>query len=337
MEAEYNRSLDAITNAQTGEQTAFSSIQQHDYNGMPHQHPDGALAALSDLQDNCIAYSNVILVPTITADTNQLGQIDATIALESDESQLPCGDANDAQPFKYILSSDLNTLIQATDTEAAILNEVDGNGFIEQNPHFVANSDINNSLEMNGMPAIHPHLQCIEPINQNQIAIQMAADEAGILVQDENGQLYRQMPNIYVDEAGMCSTQLLPVISQQPGIENGFVEQGIHPMTIRYHRQSEHDAAFPIPVNFVETSDSAEAIPIDSKPIDNMEMQQLEFIFNSYKHSEQINDVIQQNQHQLNSNQIDPNQIASNQYGIETNSGFQDQLNSMQTLCKYFF
>lgn len=333
--AEYSPPPSATNSSQeTTVITPFHTISSN-YNELTNQNSGIALVPASEVPSNCITYNNVIFVPTIANNENQIEQIADTIELVKHESDVPGVRVNESQSFKYIVSSEprfVNTFIRATDIDnSTVLNNDSSAGFIDQqSSHMITTvPQINdNNLIVSSISdrdnQIHQHMSNVEPIDQNQISVQMQeGNDQEVLMQDENGQLYRQVQNILINGTSMCPSELLPILSAPVDLgDPDYVDnqlQSISRIQNTFHQRenSMHEIPFQIPVNFVGNSEPTETLPVTSKSIDaNLDMQQVEFIFNSYKNT--------------NSNQID-----TNQYGTESDAGILNNTNyqntSMQT------
>lgn len=320
---------DTTTNTETTVITPFHAITSN-YNELPNQTQDISLVPSTEVPNNCITYSNVIFVPTITNNENQLEQLGDTIELVKHES--PGIDSNDSQSYKYIVSSDsrfVNTFIRSNelDNATAILSNDTTGAFIEQPSHMITTvSQINdNSLVVNGIQnetnQIHTNLHNVEQLNQNQIAVEMHTDDdQEVLMQDENGQLYRQVQNIFVNGGSMCSSELLPFIPTTVDLADpDYVEQSMNRIQNTFQQRDNsiiQNTPFQIPVNFVNNTDPTDTMT--SKALDtNLDMQQVEFIFNSYRN--------------LDTNHIDTNHINTNQFETETNANILNDKDNYQT------
>lgn len=309
--------------------TPFHTISSN-YNELTNQNSEIALVPASDVPSNCITYNNVIFVPTIANNENQLEQIGDTIELVKHESVVPGVGVNESQSFKYIVSSEprfVNTFIRATDIDnSTVLNNDSSAAFIDQqSSHMITTvPQINNTnLIVNSISnrdsQIHQHMNNVEPIDQNQISVQMQeGNDQEVLMQDENGQLYRQVQNILINGTSMCPSELLPILSAPVDLgDPDYVDNQLQSIsriqTFHQRENSLHEIPFQIPVNFVGNSEPTDTIPDNSKSIDaNLDMQQVEFIFNSYKNT-------------------NVNQIDTNQYGTESDAGILNNNTPMQT------
>lgn len=336
--AEYSPPSASNSNGQqTTVVTPFHAIASG-FNELANQNPEIALVSASEVPSNCITYSNVIFVPTLVNDGHQLDQIGDTIELVKHESEVAGVGVNDSQSFKYIVSTDprfVNTFIQTNDIDNAVTvlsNDASGAFIDQQQPNMIASVPQidDDNLIVNTIPdsanQIHQHLSNVEPIDQNQITVQMhTGSDQELLMQDENGQLYRQVQNILINGASMCPSELLPILSTPVDLgDPDYVDTQLQCISriqnsFNQRENSLHEIPFQLPLNFVSNSNSeqTEIMPITSKSIDaNLDMQQVEFIFNSYKNT-------------------DANEMASNQYGTEqsiltSNTNYQ-QNTSMQS------
>lgn len=292
--------------------TPFHTITSN-YSELNDQSSDIALVPTSEVPSNCITYSNVIFVPSMSNNGNQLDQI-GEIELVKHESEVSGIGVNDSQSFKYIVSSEprfVNTFIQTTDIDnpTTVLNNESSATFIDQQPSHMLSSDSqidDTNLIVNTIPndnnQIDQHLNNVEPIDQNEIAIHMhpGYDPTEVFMQDEHGQLYRQVQNILINGPSMCPSELLPILSAPVDLgDPDYVDNQLQSIsriqsTFNQRENSLHELSFPI--NFIGNSESNES---SSKSMDaSLDMQQIEFIFNSYKNSSN-------------------NQIDSNQYGTQ--------------------
>ncbi|XP_055302719.1 uncharacterized protein LOC129568626 [Sitodiplosis mosellana] len=316
---------------QTAVITPFHTIASN-FNELPNQNSEIALVSASEVPSNCITYSNVIFVPTIANNENQLDQMGGTIELVKHESDVSGAGINDSQSFKYIVSSEprfVNTFIRTNDIDntATVLSNDSSGAFIGQPITNVPQIDESN-LIVNSIPdeanQIHQHLNNVESIDQNQITVQMhTGNDQEVLMQDENGQLYRQVQNILINGASMCPSELLPILSAPVDLgDPDYVDNQLQSISriqnsFNQRENSLHEIPFQIPVNFVSNSEPTETMPVTSKSIDtNLDMQQVEFIFNSYKNT--------------HANQIDTNQYGTEQGILNSNTNYQ-QNTSMQS------
>lgn len=294
------------------QQTAITSFQAiaSNYNEISPSNADISLVPSSEIPNNCITYSNVIFVPTIANDGHQIAD---SIELVKNEIESVAPQINDASSsFKYVVSSDprfVNSYIQTSslNSTSAVLSNTP--------------SDTFNDLIVNGISnetnQLAQQLHHVEPIDQNQIAVQMhSANDQEVLLQDEHGQLYRQIHNIYVD-----GTELLPIISESVGISGvGYSNNDIDRVQNTYQEKVDQ-ATFQIPDNFVTNTITND--PSTNTVDTNSEMQEVEFIFNSYRNTRPLTDISQ-------SNHIDSNQI-SNQYEVVQNPGGQNYQSHIQS------
>lgn len=306
-----------------------------DYNELSPQNQDISLVPSSEVPNNCITYSNVIFVPTLTNTENQLDQLGDAIELVKHET--PGIETNDGQSYKYIVSSDsrfVNTFIRTNelDNATSILSNDTTGAFIEQPSHMITTvSQINeDDLVVNGIQnepnQIHSNLHNVEQMDQNQISLEMhTGDDQEVLMQDENGQLYRQVQNIFVNGASMCPNELLPFISAPVDLADpDYVEQSMNRIqnTFQQRDHIDQNTPFQLPVNFVSNPDAIAT----SKPLDtNLDMQQVEFIFNSYRNDTHLDT------HHIDTNHIDANHIVTNHYTTESDTNILDDKTNYQT------
>lgn len=277
----------------TGQTAVIAPFHALTSNHTELSNADISLISTTDGANNGITYSNVIFVPTIASNGNQLDQIGVELVPKHED--VSAVEGNDGHSYKYVLSSEprfINTFIRSNEIDNAttIINNTEA-AFIEQPSHMITTvSQINeNNLIINGIPNQSTQIeqQNVEQIDQNQIAVQMhTTNDQEVLMQDENGQLYRQVQNIFVNGTSMCPTELLPLMSAPP-VDLGdpdYVEQSMNRIQNTFQQRDliAHDT---FPVNFITNSDVADTIPT-SKAIDtNLDMQQVDFIFNTYRNS----------------------------------------------------
>lgn len=344
----YDPTTDSNSNTHHAAIAPFHAIAPN-YNEIAQQNPEISMLPSED-SNNCITYSNVIFVPTIANDENQLNQMAVDpIKLVKAETEPLAAEANDSQSLKYILSSDSRfvNFMETSDIEnpSVVLHTDQTDAYIEQpsSQMIAAISQISeNEIIGNGIDErIHSQLHA-ESIDQNPMAVQMhAASEQEVLLQDEHGQLYRRVQNIYVDSSSMCSDELLPIMNPMNIPDVQYTQQDIDSIQNAY--QKEHEAPYQIPVNFIGSSGSSESATNVTNA--DLEMQQVEFIFNSYSDTRTIGNTSQ-------SGQIDPNQYVitpdagiladkqtySTHDAMQTNKEQQRILNesTMSSLCRFF-
>lgn len=317
------------------------------FNDDANQNPEIFFISSSNVSNNCIAYSNMTLMPS-----NQLDQIADAIGLVKNGA--PGIEPNDT----YILSSDSRfaNAFQTSDIDNAstanvLCNDSQANAYIEQSPHMItAVSQINDgNLVVNEIPnengVIHQNVNAIE---QNQISIQMhPGPEQEVFLQDQNGQLYRHVQNIY------GSSELVPVIATPSGeiAEAVYNVDNFHRIPHSYQPNKEtnhHELSYQLPVSYVETPVSTANMANTSKSTDdNLDMQQVEFIFNSYKNSKSLNENIQatnladSNQYGVAPvpNMLDDKQNYQSRHEMQSDKDQQRMFDccesTMSTLCKY--
>lgn len=334
--------------------TPFHAIAS-DFNELANQNPEITLVSASEVPSNCITYSNVIFVPTLVNDEHQLDQIGDTIELVKHDSEVAGVGVgvNDSQSFKYIVSADsrfVNTFIQTDiDNTATVLSNESSGLFVDQHQSHMITSvpQINddNLIVPDNANQIHQHLSNVETIDQNQITVQMhTSNDQEVLMQDENGQLYRQVQNILINGASMCPTELLPILSAPVDLgDPDYVDNQLQCISriqnsFNQRENSLHEIPFQIPLNFVSNSEQNEIMPDASKSIDtNLDMQQVEFIFNNYKNT---------NTNEMESNQFGTEEGLLNSdinyqqnTSMQSNNDSNNQRNSLEstlsTLCKW--
>lgn len=361
--AEYNPPPEANPNANANanaNQTAIGAPLHEipsNYNDESTQNPEIFFISSSDVPNNCIAYSNVALVPTIMSDGNQLDQIADAIELVKRETQA----TTDANTLKYILSSD-QRFVNAFQTNgvdnvtsANLCSDSQSHAYIDQSGHMIAtvgqiNQDNLNVTHEN--TPIHHNLENVNPIEQNQIAIQIHGNNGQeVLLQDQaTGQLYRHVQSIY--ENG--PSELVPIsgttIHSDAVYGSGDGFDRIHNEYTQKDPDS-HELSYQLPVSFVDgTSIANDDLSAMSKStVTNLEMQAVEFIFNSYKNAKAMEDSLRSN---LNSNQyacetvphiLDSDKSNYHQSRSEEHSEKDQQRildcceSTMSTLCKFSF
>ena len=214
-------------------------------------------------------------------------------------------------------------------TATVLSNDSSGAFIDQQQPHMITSVPQidDDNLIVNTIPdnanQIHQHLNNVEQIDQNQITVQMhTGNDQEVLMQDENGQLYRQVQNILINGASMCPSELLPILSTPVDLgDPDYVDNQLQCISriqnsFNQRENSLHEIPFQIPLNFVSNSEQNEIMPVTSKSMDtNLDMQQVEFIFNSYKNT--------------NANEMETNQYGTEQGILNSNTNYQ-QNTSMQ-------
>lgn len=243
------------------------------YNDVAESSGEISLVASSELPNNCITYGNMIFVPSISNDA------------ETSTKKIA-----DQTPFKCVLSSDsnfLNTFIENSNIEAS--NDVLCRTTTDPSSNIISTINGNDLIVSD-----QSNQQLYHTIDPNQVAMQ---SDQEVILQDEHGHLYRQVPNMYVDGTSMCSSELLPVISAQVDISD--VDYG-NEMSI----ERVENTCQSIPVNFITSS----GLNVDNSNAlgENSDMQQVEFILQGYRDNRQLGEIDQMN--------------ASNQYRIESTS-----------------
>lgn len=143
----------------------------------------------------CITYSNVIFVPT-TRSENETDDVNESIKDEKID-----GYNQDMFPCKYLMSSEsrvLNTFVRSNDGVENVDN-FDGN-FGE----IMGNSE---EIILNEQNQMNIYQNDIDYISENPIR-----SDSEIILQCSNGQLYRQIQNVYVNPIdGTRSVELIPL------------------------------------------------------------------------------------------------------------------------------
>lgn len=347
--AEFSPPLPASVNNDSNETTiaSFQAIPSN-YNELTG-HSDISLVPMTETSsNNCITYNNIIFVPSIANNGNQLDSIGDGIEMVKHESNVSGIELNDTQSIKYIVTSDsnlLNTFIQPNDLNGAVLTN--NEEYIEQQPTHMVPTDgqIDNNLVLNETNDIQRQLNDqihhdMESMLENQIAIQQihTANDQEIFMEDENGQLYRQVQSILIGGTSICPNELLPILSANVDLADpDYVEQSIsriqaHGLVQSAFNQREHtlhDMPFQIPVNFIANAES-------NKTMDSgLDMQHVEFILNSENRSE-INGSNEYGT-QANVNILNDNTNYQAQTALHTNDSTNQQSNfldcAMSTLC----
>ncbi|XP_031623861.1 PR domain zinc finger protein 10-like [Contarinia nasturtii] len=308
--AEYSPPPPSVTDSNAQQTTVIAPYHAipSNYNELTDA-SDISLVPVSETTSNCITYSNIIFVPSMTNNGNHMDSIGDAIELVKDETNIPPGiELGDPQSIKYIVSSDsqlLNTFIRPNDLDNvnAVLNH-------NPNEEYIVNTDsqIDNNLVLNETHHIQQHLNDVESMDKNQIAIHQinqinTGNDQEILMQDENGHLYRHVQNILIDGTSMCPNELLPILSAPVDLADpDYVEQSISRIqsTFNQRENTMHDLPFQIPINFITNPESNQTIPVSSKSMDTsgLDMQHVEFILNN----ENTNVINNSNQYGTQSN-----------------------------------
>lgn len=278
----------------------------------------------SDISNNCMSYDNVVFVPAISNDDNQRNQIADTIELANRETISPKIESNvNASTFKCVLSSDqpfLNTFIQTPNIDQQSTQTFNGT----QKSHTFANNA--NRISERASSNQVDQQQMYHIVDPNNVNIGMppgGGEHEVFFVQDENGQLYRPLQNIYVDSSSMCSNELLPIISTPIDIETNATYNGdrVHLQAIQNsYQQNNETTPYEIPVNFITASNSNQQRQSDTIN-SSTELQEVQFIFDSYGNGSAINDIHR-------SNTVDPNHFQNEQNAEETNYQTQFEIQS---------
>lgn len=314
---------------QTQQATAIDHLQTiaSNFNHGTNQNSEIFFISSSDVPNNCISYNNVTLVPTIENDGNQLDQIADAIELVE---QASAGiEDNDTHSFKYILSSAFQTGDIDNTPNNVLCNNSQTNSYIEQSSHMIstvpeinAGTLIGNRIATNENNEIPSNHHNVEQMQQNSISIELQTNnDQEVLLQDQNGQLYRHVQNMY------GQSELVPIIATPSGAIANIVynDNSFDKIQQSYHQKesNSHELVYQLPLSFVETPVSSENTPINSNSTDtNLEMQPNEFIFNSYKTSNSINDTNQPNLTDSNQYRIDevPNSILDDKENYQSRS-----------------
>lgn len=342
--SEYCASLDSNAgNNQEATITPLINALASTYNEPSEPNSEIALSVQSsDISNNCITYGNVVFVPAIINDDNQQAQISNTIDLIKNETNAQKTTPHNVNPC--VLSSDssfVNTFLQASNingNRSAVLCETPAQAFSVTNKSHsndaisINASGISSELNQIDQQQQQPMYQIVDSNHVNIGA------EPEVLLQDEQGQLYRPLQNIYVDGTTMCSNGMLPIdISSNPtyvGCDNDQVH--LQQAMQNTYQQTSQPTPYEIPVNFISAAGSNETT---SNTINsNAELQQVQFIFDGYG-----NGINQSNAIVANQFQIEPNAEATNyqhqtQFEMQSNKEQQSLLEStMSTLRKSGF
>lgn len=264
-----------------------------------------ATSPTSDISNNCITYGNVVFLPTIANQDNH----------QQNPSKLEHDVAN--RTYTFLQAPHIDGNASTVLCEPSAFNEIH-----ESHSNLSAGS-----TQIDRPP---PMYQIVDSNNVNIEIQHDAGQQQEVLLQDENGQLYRTVQNIFVDGTSMCTNELLPIADQMQ----------LQTMQNTYQQNNQPAAPYEIPVNFISTSNSNERT---SDTIDaNAELQQVQFIFDSLGNSGAINDINQSNavdtnQYQpIEANAAQPNYTS--QFEMQSNKEQQNLLEStMSTLCKCGF
>lgn len=316
---EYCTAIEENTTSQHTIIAPFQTIKAN-YNGVSTSNSNELLETSTEIPNNCITYSNVIFVPTIT---NNVEQMVDSIELVKREIETTVPEINDStNSFKYVVSSDprfVNTFVQTNNVDSSVLNDV---------------TNVNWHQISNHSNQINQQIQQVEPIETKQFTVQMQpTNDHEVLLQDEHGQLYRQVPNIYVDGTSMCTNtnDLMPIISTP--VEITDVDYSNHNIGKFPNYSGKSDRiTFEIPRNYDtnSTSNSRNSNTVNT----NAEMQEVEFIFNNYRNNDSIDDISQSSH--IGSNQFETPSTEQNYHQSDINSNKEQSLleSTMSTLCK---
>lgn len=181
------------------------------------------IVAIPETSTNCITYSNIIFLPTNS--TNGLDQVVDAIEMVKNENDASTSDCIDAHSFKYIVSSDqrfMNTFIQTSGIDGA--NHV-SNSYIDQSSSNMIATIAGigeNNLILNDTCTTEPHHEQLNMENHS-LAVQVQSkfshiEENGteIIMQAPDGQLYRPVHNIYLNNEQTNGDEILPTIISEP-------------------------------------------------------------------------------------------------------------------------
>lgn len=214
-----------------------SATSQHSavvtlYNDNAHnQHASNAVVSTSEISGNCVTYSNIIFVPTHPNDN--LDQVVNAIELVKNESETSTNDTLDTHSYRYIVASDqrfLNSLIRANDVETSPHLTGSANTFHERAPSNLigtVSSIGDNNLILSDISQItegnDQQLHLSNHPNSNQHTVQLLAEYSSdqgngseIFMEDADGQLYRTVQNIYVNNGQTIGSEIIPTIISEP-------------------------------------------------------------------------------------------------------------------------
>lgn len=346
--SEYCASLDSnAVNDQETTITPLINALASTYNEPNEPNSEIALSVQSsDISNNCITYGNVVFVPAIIGDDNQHAQISDLMKNETNAQKTAQHNVNPC-----VLSSDssfVSTFLQASNigtNGSAVLCETPAQAFNETHKSHSADViaiDTNGiSAELNQIDQQQQPQPMYQILDSNHVNI---GAEPDVLLQDEHGQLYRPVQNIYVDSTTMCSNGMLPInaniistpidISSNPTYVDCDNDQ-VHLQAMQnVYQQTSEPPPYEIPMNFISTADSNERT---SGTIDANTCEQVQFIFDGFDGS----DINQSNAIVANQFQIEPNAEATNyqnqtQFEMQSNKVEQSLLEStMSTLRKF--
>lgn len=302
------------------------------------------------ISNNCITYGNVVFVPAIINNDNQQAAQIELIKSETNAQKNTKYNGNQSSDASFV-----NTFLQAPNIDgngSTVVCETPTQAFNETNKSHSANAIAiatnGISAELNQIDQHRQQQQMYHIVDSNHVNIgsMASAAESEVLLQDEHGQLYRPVQNIYVDDTTMCSNELLPIITTPMGIASnptyvGSDSDQVHLQTMQntYQPNNEPPPPYEIPVNFIPTSNSNQRT---SDTINtNAELQQVQFIFDSYGTNGSINSINQSNAIAPNQFQIEPNADATNyqtQFDAMQSNKEQESLleSTMSTLCKFW-
>lgn len=289
--------------------------------------PNDAIVSIPETSANCVTYSNIIFLPTNS--TNDLDQAVDAIELVKNENDASTNDCIDAHSFKYIVSSDqrfLNTFIQTSSIDSA---SHASNSYIDQNPSNMVATIAGigqNNLILNDACTDESHHEQLNNLNleNHSLAVQLQPDyieENGteIIMQTSDGQLYRPVHNIYLNNEQANGDEILPTIISEPltytDIEFTQPNQ-FDPDT--FHNVSSDHGNYHIPASFMETGPNLGTT----------------IVYNEYKESTLPNEQFQIN----HVNVLDTNQMQQYQTNPVTQVDKDQQRilleSTMSPLCK---
>lgn len=298
--------------------TPFNAILN--YNETQHQTSENVITSAPEIQNNCIAYNNVILLPSLPNNANHIEDASVEFVRNGRDTQ-----------YRYVVASDsrlLNTFVRSSNIDGTQNASNTEEAFVEQtsSPHMITvpDSGENNSLtNSNGNHLnIYSADGCeIGQLEQNQIPelLHEKSNEPEILMQTADGQLYRQVQNIYVNNGQtIYSSEFIPTIVPDANTltDIGYLDpnqfhQNIHTNCAPYQLQS----------NFVDNTTQTDG------SMNNLQNQpQVELI---YDNNSKINE-------ESNYTEVDQNHFAlpNNSTHNLMHSNRDQQRSTMSPLCK---
>lgn len=229
-----------------------STTTQHSTVVTPYiQNASNAVVSTPEISGNCVTYSNIIFLPT--NNSNNLDQIVDAIELVKNESEPSTSEALDTHPYKYIVSSDqrfLNTLIRTNDIDNAA-HASSTSSFMEQtSSNMIATiSGIgDNNLILNDVNQMSICSSTEENHESQNQFVQMSAEyqRNEIFMQAADGQLYRPVQNIYVNNGQTIGSEIISEPVTFTDIE--FTQPNQFDPD-----QRSSPAHYQVPANFIET------------------------------------------------------------------------------------